>query len=296
MTRRHSTKALAALALAAATAVWLHGAPPAAAQGPRPNQLVGLTAPSRIAAIGAESAGTIVAMPVTEGTRVAAGDLLFQLSSRLQQLEVDRLQALLQSDLEQERAKASVRHAKERLERHRELSAKEIASRSAVEDAELSAQLAELSLGAADLEREQLKNQLAQARERLLQRTLVSPFDGVVTKRIKQAGETVDQLLPVVEVMSLDPLWIEFECPIAEERHHRIGSRVQVKPAVGEHEPRMAEVVYVSWKATPASHTVLVRAAVRNEDYGWRAGLKVVVTRAPGSVPANEAAAPPAAK
>jgi multidrug efflux pump subunit AcrA (membrane-fusion protein) len=179
----------------------------------------------------------------------------------------------------------------------RELSAKEIASRSTVDDVELESQLAHLAVGLADLERSQLDNQLQQARERLQQRTLRSPFVGVVTRRFKQAGETVEQLLPVVEVMSLDPLWIEFECPVAAEQSYRLGSLVQVRPAVSGQAPRTAQIIYLSWKATPASHTFLVRASMPNEDYSWRAGLKILVEPLPNAAATDvPAATPPAGK
>ena len=265
-------------------------------QDPRPTALVGLSAPSRLAAVGAEQSGTIVEMPVTEGTRVVAGDLLFRLSSKLQELEVARLEALSRSNLDRERAQAGVQHVTDKLNRMRELSAKDIASRSTVDEVELESRLAHLALGLAELERTQLDNQLEQARERLQQRTLRSPFVGVVTRRFKQAGETIEQLAPVVEVISLDPLWIEFECPVAAAQAYRKGNRVKVRPAVGVEAPREAQIIYLSWKATPASHTLLVRASLPNEDYSWRAGLKMLIEALPSAATMDVPASPPGGK
>ena len=178
----------------------------------------------------------------------------------------------------------------------RELSARDIASRSTVDDVELESRLARLALDVAELGRAQLDNQLQQARERLDQRTLRCPFDGVVTRRFKQAGETIEQLAPVVEVISLDPLWIEFECPVAAEQSLTVGSRVQVRPAVGGQAPRVAEIIYLSWKATPASHTLMVRASLPNAAYAWRAGLKMLVEPLPGEGSTGVPSAPPAGK
>ena len=268
---------------------------PLVVQDPKPTALVGLSAPSRLAAVGAEQSGTIVEMPVTEGTRVVAGDLLFRLSSKLQELEVARLEALSRSNLDRERAQAGVQHVTDKLNRMRELSAKDIASRSTVDEVELESRLAHLALGLAELERTQLDNQLEQARERLQQRTLRSPFVGVVTRRFKQAGETIEQLAPVVEVISLDPLWIEFECPVASATTYRLGTRIKVRPAVGGEASREAQIIYLSWKATPASHTLLVRASMPNEDYSWRAGLKMLV-EAPNAATTDAPAATPGGK
>lgn len=259
------------------------------AQGPTRVELVGLTVASHLAAIGAEQAGTIVEMPVREGARVKQGDVLFSLSSRLQQLEVDRLRAIVDSDLEQSRAAASLKHARDKTERMRQLSVQQISAQAALQEVELESELARLSMGKAEFEREQTRNELQQAEERLAQRTLRSPLDGVVTRRFKQVGETAEQLVPVMEVMSLNPLSIEFECPLAAEQSFRLGGFVRVRPAVGDHRPRLAEITHVSLKATPASQAFLVRASLANEDYSWRSGLKVFLEAAqvPPAAPAR---------
>jgi RND family efflux transporter MFP subunit len=261
----------------------------ARAQGPGRVELVGLTVASHLVAVASEQPGTIVAMPVTDGTRIKKGDVLFQLGSRLEQLEVDRLRALIGSDLEHSRAAASLQFAREKAERMRELSAQQISAAASLQEVELESELARLSLGKVEFEREQLQNELLRAEEHLAQRTLRSALDGVVTRRFKQLGETTEQLVPVLEVMSLDPLCVEFECPVAEARRFRLGDFVRVRTAVGESLPRLAEITHVSLKATPASHAFLVRAAMANHDYALRSGLKVYVQAAevPGAAPAQ---------
>ncbi|MCA8976332.1 MAG: efflux RND transporter periplasmic adaptor subunit [Planctomycetes bacterium] len=242
-----------------------------------PVRLVGLTVASHLAAIAAEQSGTIVEMQAKEGDEIDVGDVLFQLSSRLQQLEVDRLQALVDSDLEHEKASASLDHAKKRAERVGALMQKEISAESAALEVELESELARLSLGKVEFERTLLQNELMQAREKLAQRTLRSPLKGTVTRRFKQQGETADQLEPVVEVMSLNPLLVQFECPVARENMFPLGGVVRVRPTIGEHEPRLATIVHVSLQAAVAGHTFSIRASLPNDDPMWRAGLKMEV-------------------
>lgn len=254
---------------------------PASAQGQHNAELVGLTVASHLAAVAPEQAGTIVEMPALDGARISKGDVLFVLSNRLQQLEVARLRAIVESELEQNRALAGLEFAREKAERMRELSQQQISAPAAVQEVELESKLAQLLLGKAQFDREQTRNELQQAEERLTQRTLRSPLNGVVTRRFKQVGETTEELAPVVEVMSLDPLWVEFECPVTLERRFPIGTQVRVRTAVGDSQPRLAQITHVSLKATPASHSFLVRASLPNEDYSWRSGLKVYVEAAP---------------
>ncbi|MFK7742253.1 MAG: efflux RND transporter periplasmic adaptor subunit [Planctomycetota bacterium] len=247
--------------------------------------LVGLTAPSHLAAIAAEQSGTIVEMSVEDGQRVEPNDVLFRLSSKLQQLQVDRLQATLDSELEQQRAQANVEHARKKAERVQALLEKEISAEAAAAEVQLESRLATISLGTVDFERQQLNNELLQAKERLAQRTLRSPLNGILTRRFKRLGETADQLEPVVEVMSLDPLWIQFECPVAREHDFPLGGAVRVQRTVGKHRVRTATIEHVSLQSAVASHTFLVRASMPNPDYSWRSGLKVRIE--PTTTPAT---------
>lgn len=260
---------------------------PARAQSPARTELVGLTLASHLVAVAAEQSGTIVEMPVAEGARIKQGDVLFVLSNRLQQLEVLRLRGIVESKLEHERAAASLEHARTKVERMRDLSAQQISAQASVQEVELESELARLALSKADFEREQQRIELQVAEERLTQRTLRSPLDGVVTRRLKQLGETTEELAPVMEVMALDPLCVEFECPVADEARFPIGGFVRVRQAMGDHAPRLAEITHASFRATPASHTFLVRVSMANKDYSWRSGLKVYVEPAtvPGAKP-----------
>tara|TARA_R110002094_G_scaffold128245_15_gene122064 strand:- start:506 stop:1417 length:912 start_codon:yes stop_codon:yes gene_type:complete len=262
----------------------------AAAQGPRTStRLVGLSAPSHRAAVSAEQSGTIVVMAVADGDRVKVGDELFRLSSRLQQLEVDGLQATVDSELGRERANKGLEHARLKADRMRELSEQNISAKASLQEAEFESELARLSVGKAEFERVQLRNALEKAKEQLAQRTLRSPLNGIVVRRLKQLGESAEQLEPVIEVMSLDPLWVQFECPLAREKEFPKGGRIRVWPVIGEFEPRFADIEHVSHQATVTGHTVMVRASLPNPDYLWKAGLKMGIEVAP---PVEAAPAP----
>ncbi len=260
--------------LSTLSSIWSpHAATPAPFEGP----LIGVTLASKRATVAPEQDGNIVAVPVAEGDRIAAGATLFQLNSRLEELEVDRLRELAQSDVIVRRAEASLRHAEQEVSRVRDLRDKDISSDRDLQAQALEVELAKLRLEQAHLEHTQANNELAQAVERLAQRTVRSPFAGIVTQRFKCEGESVERFVPVLEVMSLDPLWVEFDCPVADEHQFRVGGDVVVAPAVRPDDSRHAKILFVSMKATAASHTFMVRAAVANEDLRWKAGLKVLV-------------------
>ncbi|MCK5944922.1 MAG: efflux RND transporter periplasmic adaptor subunit [Planctomycetes bacterium] len=273
--------AIAGIVLAATASTHASGSHASTTVAPRQRPLVGVSVPSHRAAIAAEQSGTIVEMTVREGARIEQGDVLFRLSNRLQQLEVDRLQAKVDTKLDHERALANLEHADQKAERMRELLEQKISAEATASEVALESRLAKLSLGQVEFDRELLLNELLQAQARLEQRTLRSPLTGVVTRRYKQFGETADKLEPVVEVMSLDPLWIQFECPVSRRKEFEVGSMVRVTPTNDDKEPRTATVEYRSLQSAVSSHTFMVRATMPNPDYDWMAGLKIAVEPVP---------------
>jgi RND family efflux transporter MFP subunit len=279
--------------LAVASGPWVTGAArprviaPAVAPAASSNPLVGITVPSRIAAVAPEQPGKIVQVTARDGDRVSAGDPLFLLNATLEQLEVDRLRALADSDLHERRAVLALEHAEQQASRIRDLRSRDISSERDLQAAILEVELARLKVEQAKLDRTQAINSHAQAAERLAQRTVRSPFPGIVTARFKGEGEAVERFVPVIEVVSLDPLHVEFDCPLSEQHRFTKGSLLSVAPATRPDDVRTATVLFVSPKATAASHTLLVRAAIANPRLDWQSGLKVFVAQA------TDVAAPP---
>lgn len=260
-----------------------------ARRSPFDDGMIGVSIPSRAAAVAPEPAGTIATMPLLPGQAVRAGDILCTLSARLQELEVERLAALVASDIDARRAGIGLDHMTARQQRQRELAAAAVGSEAALAEAELEQELATIAVQTAALQRELASNELAQAQERLAQRTLRAPFDGVIARRWRQSGEAVESWQPVVEVVALDPLWIEFECPLAQLPACGLGATVHARPTESKDVARPATVVFVAPVATTATGTVTVRAALANPGASWRAGLKMMVRCSDGG---GEAAAP----
>lgn len=271
---------LSAFALAA---LWLPRGPvPGAAPAA---DLVGITVPSQVAAVAAEQDGKITAMPVQEMQRVEEGELLFELNATLEQLEVERLRALADSDVAGRRAAVMLAQVERDTKRIVEMAEQDIVSQSDLQAQQQELELARLRVDQAQLERAQAVNALRQAEERRAQRSVRSPFRGVVTQRLKSAGEAVEKFVPVVEVMSLDPLWIEFECPLTQQHLFRKGGTAIVSPSEAPDDTRTATILLTSVKSNASSHSFMVRAAVPNPELRWKTGQKMTV-EADGAQPA----------
>lgn len=268
------------LGLAVAAGSGLASATHCEAQGAEKRR-VGVSLPSEVAEIAAEQSGTIVDMPVVDGATVEKNQVLFRLSSKVQELRVRRLETLSKSNLGLRKARAALDYALHEKDRLSELSDKNIASEKDLQLNELEVVLARLNHEQAELDQTVTSNDLEQAREILAQRTVKSPFAGIVTQILKGRGETSEKLVPVVEVVKLDPLWVEFECPVTDEALFRHGAKVLTSPTARKNESRTGTVVYVSMKANPSSHTFRVRIAVPNKGHTWKAGLKMLIQLPP---------------
>lgn len=260
----------------------LAASPPQPPASP-PGSLIGITVPSKMALVSPEQAGKIVNLEVGVGDRVTPGDVLFRLSSRLEELEVERLEALANSDVFSRRAKLTLEYAQQQATRTSTLHQRDISSERDMQKQAHELAMAKLAVEQAQLDTKQANNQLLQARERLAQRTVRCPFNGMVMTQFRGTGEAVEKFVPVVEVMSLDPLWVEFECPIGQQGKFPKGARVLVSPAKIPNDTRIATIEFISSKATTSSHSFTIRATVANPDYGWRTGVKMNVEADPGS-------------
>ena len=156
--------------------------------------------------ISANVMGRVTQLSVNEGDRVAAGQFLLQIDPESLQSIVERGEASLEaSSSAQEQAKVAVTTARvnlelarDNLERQRELWDLRLVSREIFDQALSEVQLRETELEAREVDvstAEQRVNQeratLDSARYDLSELTLVSPIDGIVTRRNIEEGETV---------------------------------------------------------------------------------------------------------
>lgn len=275
----------------AAVLSWPGPAPADAAPAAVSEPLIGVTVPSKSATVAPEQPGKLVSLPFKEGDRVEKDQVLFRLNSTLQELEVERLRPLAESNLIKLRAEANLAHAERQARRVQDLRDQDIASDADLQTQQHEVTIARLKLQQADIEQIQARNQLKQAIEKLEQRAVKSPFAGIVTQRMKSEGESVERFVPVLEVMAFDPLWIEFDCPMYMRDTFAKGSDVVVAPSFNPEESRIGQVILHSMKATAASHTFVVRIAVPNEDRSWKSGQKMLIYEP--TAPAGEATPKP---
>ncbi len=161
------------------------------------------------ARVGAERAGRVAAIPHREGSRVRAGEplLLLDESTARTQLEV------VGRDLEAAHAAAGAAGAAATLARQQHERTASLFKSSLVSQGEMDLAKSRLESAEAELEGAEAREKRARSAVRLGQDELdhlrvLAPFDGVVSQRMVEVGEPVVPGQPVLEVVSLDRLYV----------------------------------------------------------------------------------------
>ncbi|PIE25600.1 MAG: hypothetical protein CSA62_00685 [Planctomycetota bacterium] len=222
-----------------------------------------------------EQSGKIRELPFEEGQTVKAGEVVLQLENRIEELRAERLRMQVEKGTKLAEAERHYAHAVRECERVQGLVNEGVARDTELQTAKLELSVRELALQQARLDERILKNEHEQAKEQLAQRAIRSPIDGVIEHLRSEVGETVERFQPTIEVISLEPLRVEFDCPIEAAASFTKGTKVYVRRDHVRNEARVGVVEYNAQQADASSHTLKIRIRLPNPKPHWRAGVKV---------------------
>lgn len=257
------------LVLAAVAAAILVASAPALAAG-----AVGcLIEPERVAELGTPTAGIIRQMLVERGDRVRRGQPIAVLQDDIERASADVAHSRAQTEAEVRAAQATLELAQQRTDRSKDLHAKGFISMPALEQSTAETRLAQERLLQAREQKRALEKEFALARVRLGERTIRSPFDGVVVERYFTAGERVEEK-PMVRIAKVDPLRVEVILPSTMYGNIKTGSIGRIAPDLPGMEALAATVTLVDRVLDAASGTFRVRMLLPNPEASIPAGLR----------------------
>ena len=198
-----------------------------------PTMLVTGTVQSRHdSAVSAGIAGSLtwVAEP---GTRVPRGEPVARLDARQFELAVRELEARL------DKKQIEIGRLERDLQRYRRLHAEQSISAREVDSLEADLAMAGSDAKLLEVEIERAQDQLAKTR-------ILAPFDGMVTRRFRQPGESVSATEPVAQLVSTDELEIRFHGPLAHSHLPSMVGTLRVHWASGSAEMPVRATVPVS--------------------------------------------------
>jgi membrane fusion protein (multidrug efflux system) len=209
--------------------------------------LEGMIEPYLEVKISSQVPGILEEVMVERGDIVKKGQVVARLRSGVERANV-------------ELARAQVEFSKRKLDRNRELFAKEHISVHEKDEIET-----EIKKGEA---------QLQEAGERLEMRMIRSTVDGVVVKRDLTAGEYVGDKGPIMTIAQIDPLNVEVVVPVRRYGSIVRGMNAEVRPESPVGGVYTGFVVIVDRVIDAASGTFGVRVQLPNPNLTLPAGLK----------------------
>ncbi|MCZ4370275.1 efflux RND transporter periplasmic adaptor subunit [Vibrio diazotrophicus] len=207
-------------------------------------QLDGVVQPINQGTVASQTSGRIVGLNVDVNDYVKKGTVLLEISAVQQSASLDAAQAQLASAIAQDR------EAQAQVKRYRQLFPKGAISQDVMDSAEARARSASAAVKSAQAA-------VAQAKESLGYTSVTAPYDGVVTQRHVELGETVAPGTPLVSGFSIDKLRIETEIP---QRYQPSVSDVAQFEVVSPQGERILPTQYSLFSyADPQSHTFKIR-------------------------------------
>lgn len=224
--------------------------------------------PSRRVRPGTKILGRVDAVPVEEGQRVAAGQVLARLERRDLDASLRQARAAVAS------AEAQLENARAQYERMRELEARGSATRKNLEDATSAFHVAEAGV-------EQAQANVAGASVALGYAEVRSPFDGWLVEKGIEVGDMVQPGAPLFTVEDLDPVKVVADVPGADARDFAPGAPVTIEvPSAGLR--TQGTVARIIPSADRGSRTFRFEIVQPNPDGALKPGMfaRVILARA----------------
>jgi membrane fusion protein (multidrug efflux system) len=212
------------------------------------------------ASVAAEVDGRVTAIIVKEGTAVDAGEIVFEIDRERRQLELQDAQARV------EEARARYEEQENETERIRRLHSSQTASDAQLDGAEAELRLARSQLAAA-------RAGLGLAERAYRKASVTAPFAGVVARRHVSEGEFVTAGTELFDLVSTDPVEVEFHVAERDSARVQIDQPLDVRVASYPDEVFPATVTMISPRIEPRSRTLRVKARLENRDGKLRPGL-----------------------
>ena len=228
--------------------------------------------------LGSPATGILEEFLVDRGSRVTKGMVVARLRSDLEQASFNLAKARAESTAIIELGRERANLLKKEADRVTELHGRQISSTSQLDKALSELQQAVLQLRQAEADQEFAVLEMKRAAALLAQRTIVSPIDGYVTKRLMAPGENVFEQAKIMQIAQIDPLRVEAHLPIAAFPLIKEGMKAEIRPSQPAGTVLIATVSVIDKVLDAASDTFGVRLLLANPTHDMPAGVNCTAT------------------
>jgi len=129
-----------------------------------------------------------------------------------------------------------------------------------------------------EVRHEAAKIDASNARIKAEERTLRSPISGVVTKRLKDKGESVSRMEKVAEVMAIDRIFVLLNLPEDMRPSLQLSAPAQVSvPSIAEDKSFEGKIAFIDPVVDPGSGLFRVKVLLENPERLLRPGMRAHV-------------------
>lgn len=217
--------------------------------------------------VSAQTAGTIVELPVDVDDPVEAQQLIVRLDDTEQRARLNRAQANLES------ARSTQTDASRRFQRIKELYQQDVASEAERDEAQTQLETAQARVSEAQAALEEAQKQLSYTQVR-------APYAGIVTERFVDLGESVQPGQPLMSGLSLEQLRVVTDLPQQYAQSVRANRQAQIITDDGR-ELAIASMTFYPY-ANEQSHTFRLRLNLTDPEGALFPGTLVKVNVAVG--------------
>lgn len=211
----------------------------------------GLTLPFKLVRLSSGVQEIVAEINVREGDPVKKGRVLARLHDEKERAEHERTERIVEKrEFDAKAASALV--------------ADKITSREKALEAEIELKVAKVD--------EQI------ARRKIDEKTIKAPLDGIVVRKLKEEGESVDRVEPLFEIINIDQLYLQFYIERGLAAGLEPGREIPFWLPDEPGNKRKAKVDFISPGADAASGLFRVKLLFDNPDHALKAGVRVTAS------------------
>lgn len=215
--------------------------------------------------VSSEVDGIVKSIKVEEGTAVSKGSLLVEINQTDYRLDKQRAEAALKQ------AEASLANVKSEFQRKESLYKEELITRQQYDDISTRVILAEADLAKA-------KSMLETSAERLARTRIYSPLNGMVKEKKVSAGDFARTSLPLLQLIKVDPLKLNFTISEKDIADLKTGQEVDFTVDSFPDKKFTGKVNLLYPNVEERTRTLQAEAVVPNSDRLLKPGLFVRAT------------------
>ncbi|WP_455218755.1 efflux RND transporter periplasmic adaptor subunit, partial [Kaarinaea lacus] len=222
--------------------------------------LTGTVTSPKVARLSSEVNGQVNTISVDIGDKVKKGHTLLQLDREIEALNLKAFEAATLQ------AREELAEAKRRYE-----SGKRLRKQSGISKEEIDQRLAELKIAEAALQHRQAAEQKQQAV--VNRHTIRAPFSGIISEKLTEVGEWVETGKPVLTLIAMDELRIDFQVP--QELYTQINgnSLISITLDALPGKKLTGKIDALVPVSDPDARTFLVRSKLTNSNINMTPGM-----------------------